>query len=74
MFEVKRSDDGNMYITLRDGLYSHTEEKAECVFVDVDSDGRPLGIEILHSQQVPIDQLLTIMEEFGLVLSPKAVA
>jgi len=45
-----------MYIQLRQGEIDDTLEISKYVYVDVDKDGVPLGIEILFTQRV-LDQV-----------------
>lgn len=41
-----------IYIHLRDGEVDHTVESSKYIYVDVDSDGVPLGLEILFATNV----------------------
>lgn len=41
-----------IYIHLRDGEVDHTVESSMYIYVDVDSDGVPLGLEILFATNV----------------------
>ncbi len=41
-----------LYITLREGRVDHTEEVTESVSVDLDAEGRPVGIEILDVREL----------------------
>ncbi len=41
-----------LYITLREGRVHHTEEVTESLSVDIDAEGRPLGIEILDAREL----------------------
>jgi uncharacterized protein YuzE len=36
-----------LYLTLREGLAAETIEIQEAVYVDLDAEGRPLGVEFL---------------------------
>ena len=41
-----------IYIQLRDGEVDHTVESSKYIYVDVDADGVPLGLEILFATNV----------------------
>ncbi len=41
-----------IYIHLRDGEVDHTVESSKYIYVDVDSEGVPLGLEILFATNV----------------------
>jgi len=41
-----------IYIHLRDGEVDHTVESSKYIYVDVDSEGVPLGLEILFATSV----------------------
>lgn len=41
-----------IYIHLRDGEVDHTVESSKYIYVDVDSEGLPLGLEILFATNV----------------------
>lgn len=45
---MKHDDEGDaLYLTLREGTAAETIEIEESVYVDLDDDGRPLGIEFI---------------------------
>ncbi len=57
-----------MYIELKDGEVEDTLEVGKSVFVDVDSEGTPLGIEILFvSRRFSSDDLTSVTLDIGKV-------
>ena len=43
------SDENLLYVALGDGPAAETIELEESVYVDVDADGRPIGVEFLNA-------------------------
>jgi uncharacterized protein YuzE len=49
--QVRRDPDINaVYVQLREGKVHRTEEVEDAVYVDIDADGNPIGIELLHAE------------------------
>lgn len=46
-----------LYIRFSDHPVSETVELSESVYVDMDSDGEPVGFEILHAASSRLDQI-----------------
>ncbi len=44
---------GALYVRMREGAVADTIEVEELVYLDVDEDGRPLGIEFVVAEQLP---------------------
>lgn len=54
---------GANYIQLRDGEIDNTLEAGKHVFVDVDEDGVPLGLEILFAGRLLFEDEIATLEE-----------
>lgn len=52
-----------IYIRLRDGEISDTLEAGKFVFVDVEEDGVPLGLEILFADRLLDQDIIAALEE-----------
>ena len=60
-----------MYILLRDGDFDDTLQAGKYVFVDVDSAGVPLGLEILFAERTLSAQDITsVTVNIGRTLQP----
>jgi uncharacterized protein YuzE len=53
------ADAGSLYVSFNEQLVDHQEEMPDGVLVDVDADGRAVGIEVL-SAWAPVDWLSII--------------
>lgn len=48
-----------LYITLKEGIVARTIDLDSGTLVDVDSDGRPLGLEVVHPHRAwPIEEFI----------------
>lgn len=60
-----------IYVRLRDGVVDDTLEAGKTIFVDVDSEGLPLGLEILFAGRVLGQSDFTrVTVNIGRVLEP----
>ena len=49
-----------LYIQLRDGAVDNTHEVDRHIYVDVDAEGVPLGLEVLVAAKKDLSQLLNV--------------
>jgi uncharacterized protein YuzE len=62
-----------LYIRLRDGEVDDTIETAKYVYVDVDKEGIPMGIELLFAGRLlPKENLTSVTFNFGSLVEKPA--
>jgi len=67
--EVKRGEDGFVYIRVQKGKVARTVEPLPEIHVDLDAGGQVLGIEVCGTASA--DELLAVFQQFGLEMVPQ---